>query len=249
MNDTDGSGAAPVDALAEELRDLIEDYWGLAWAEGRENRHHDTLNGDAQRVLRGINSAIDRLAARGDTSPAACITGGKTGWPPGLLQDDDKKLSKWLASKPDARLHAREAAAPAGVPQDSAPLIPSGEPPHFDLAGSQEYAPAFSAAARDVLAERRRQVEAEGWAPEHDDEHTDGSLADVAACYATHAGDQAGIEAGAIPWRNQALDDVPESWPSSWDESWWKPGPQRRNLIKAGALILAEIERLDRAAP
>lgn len=28
--------------------------------------------------------------------------GGKTGWPPGLLQDDSQKLSKWFASRPDA---------------------------------------------------------------------------------------------------------------------------------------------------
>lgn len=35
----------------------------------------------------------------------------RPGWPPGLLQDDDKKLSKWLASRPDSMLHAREAAA------------------------------------------------------------------------------------------------------------------------------------------
>ena len=27
----------------------------------------------------------------------------RTGWPAGLLQDDDRKLSKWLASKPDAK--------------------------------------------------------------------------------------------------------------------------------------------------
>lgn len=36
-----------------------------------------------------------------------------------------------------------------------------------------------------------------------------------------------------------------EVWP--WDESWWKPTNRRRDLVKAGALILAEIERLDRA--
>ena len=36
--------------------------------------------------------------------------GGKTGWPPGLLQDDSKQLSKWLAGKPDAFRLAREAA-------------------------------------------------------------------------------------------------------------------------------------------
>lgn len=36
--------------------------------------------------------------------------GGKTGWPPGLLQDDSSQLSKWLAGRPDARREAREAA-------------------------------------------------------------------------------------------------------------------------------------------
>lgn len=37
-----------------------------------------------------------------------------------------------------------------------------------------------------------------------------------------------------------------EVWP--WDESWWKPTTPRRDLVKAAALILAEIERLDRMA-
>lgn len=35
----------------------------------------------------------------------------RTGWPPGLLQDDCKKLSRWFASKPDARRRVREACA------------------------------------------------------------------------------------------------------------------------------------------
>ena len=38
------------------------------------------------------------------------MQGGKTGWPPGLLQDDDKRLSKWFASKPDAREVVRRVA-------------------------------------------------------------------------------------------------------------------------------------------
>ncbi|HHW2459226.1 TPA: AAA family ATPase [Pseudomonas aeruginosa] len=36
------------------------------------------------------------------------------------------------------------------------------------------------------------------------------------------------------------------AWP--WDEQWWKPTSARRDLVKACALALAEIERLDRAA-
>lgn len=31
------------------------------------------------------------------------LDGGKTGWPPGLLQDDCKGLSRWFASRLDAR--------------------------------------------------------------------------------------------------------------------------------------------------
>ena len=38
---------------------------------------------------------------------------------------------------------------------------------------------------------------------------------------------------------------IGELWP--WLSSWWKPSTNRRDLVKAGALILAEIERLDRA--
>lgn len=91
----------------------------------------------------------------------------------------------------------------------------------------------LSAAARDVLAERRRQVEAEGWTPEHDDKHVPGSLTSAAGCYAMYT---LAYPAG----------DPPPAWP--WDATWWKPSNNRRNLEKAGALILAEIERLDRAA-
>lgn len=91
---------------------------------------------------------------------------------------------------------------------------------------------AMTAAARDVLAERRRQIEAEGWTPEHDDEHGAGEMAAAAACYALNA---AGCGC-----------EVARNWP--WDRSWWKPSTARRDLVKAAALILAEIERLDRAA-
>ncbi|MDN7541175.1 hypothetical protein QZM85_27925, partial [Burkholderia cenocepacia] len=87
-------------------------------------------------------------------------------------------------------------------------------------------------AVRDVLAERRRQIEQEGWTPEHDDAHLTGDLALAAACYAIH---------GSERWNHDTF-----MWP--WPKEWWKPTTPRRNLVKAGALILAEIERLDRAA-
>ncbi len=32
----------------------------------------------------------------------------RTGWPPGLLQDDDRKLSKWFATRPGSRYQLRK---------------------------------------------------------------------------------------------------------------------------------------------
>lgn len=92
-----------------------------------------------------------------------------------------------------------------------------------------------SAALADVAAERRRQVDVEGWTPEHDDAHSDGALARAAGCYALHAGRESDRWRGYLVW-----------WP--WSTKWWRPTSRRRDLVKAGALILAEIERLDRAA-
>lgn len=43
------------------------------------------------------------------------VQGGRTGWPPGMLQDDDRKLHRWFASQPGARRQARDAAAAAVV--------------------------------------------------------------------------------------------------------------------------------------
>ncbi|WP_256663073.1 type 1 periplasmic-binding domain-containing protein [Klebsiella grimontii] len=89
-----------------------------------------------------------------------------------------------------------------------------------------------TAAAADVLAERQRQVTADGWTAERDDGYQNSELADAAACYAIHA-------------HNQGF-STPAHWP--WSQDWWKQTSPRRELVKAGALILAEIERLDRAA-
>lgn len=87
---------------------------------------------------------------------------------------------------------------------------------------------AHSQAADDVIAERQRQIEKEGWSAEHDYEHFNGDLSRAAACYALH-------NSGSAPPR--------DLWP--WDMEWWKPKDRRRNLVRAAALLLAEIERLD----
>lgn len=95
-----------------------------------------------------------------------------------------------------------------------------------------------SKAATDVLAERQRQIEAEGWTPEHDDQHKGGSMALAAACYAM---------SGSALNDRFCSETVGALWPwTGWDWKWWKPKEKRRNLVRAAALLLAEIERLDR---
>lgn len=92
-------------------------------------------------------------------------------------------------------------------------------------------------AVLDVLAERRRQIETEGWTPLHDDAHDVGDLSSAAMGYAQSAACQ-------LSHDGLTLEGTPLFWP--WEASWFKPSTARRDLIKAGALILAEIERLDR---
>lgn len=91
---------------------------------------------------------------------------------------------------------------------------------------------------REIDAERERQIVSEGWTPEHDDGHDRGEMARAAGCYALYAGQrgQAQVAAGYAPG----------NWP--WDAAWWKPKDRRRDLIRAAALIVAEVERLDRAS-
>lgn len=84
-----------------------------------------------------------------------------------------------------------------------------------------------------IAYERQRQIAQEGWSLSHDDAHTTGQLISAAAAYQIHS--LLGLYA----------DDPPLMWP--WDKSWWKPSEDPiRNLVKAGALIAAEIDRLQR---
>lgn len=100
----------------------------------------------------------------------------------------------------------------------------------------EDLSPAF----RDVLQERDRQREGEGFSVEHDDAHKNFELAKAGACYAQFA-------TYKDKTRKDALKRLfaPGSWP--WSPEWWKPKDRRRDLVRAAALIIAEIERMDRA--
>lgn len=80
-----------------------------------------------------------------------------------------------------------------------------------------------------IATERRRQVEAEGWTAEHDAEHAEGDLYEAAIAYLLGIGEPEGMP-------------PPDPWP--WGAEWYKPSADPlRTLVKAGALIAAEIDR------
>ena len=97
-----------------------------------------------------------------------------------------------------------------------------------------------------IADERRRQVEVEGWTPERDVEvHKDGGLVLASMCYIM---DYYG-HLDSTAFRSFCCEFARESWP--WDFKWWKPSTPNdsiKQLVKAGALISAEIDRLQKVS-
>mgnify|MGYP000991125149 CR=1 FL=1 len=100
-----------------------------------------------------------------------------------------------------------------------------------------------------IIAERQRQIDKEGWTSEHDAKHAPDDLAVAGACYALPVAlrgstivleDEPSVSERGYPRRVS----VPSYW--RWWGKWWKPTPHDRvrELVKAGALIAAEIDRL-----
>lgn len=92
-----------------------------------------------------------------------------------------------------------------------------------------------------IADERQRQIDNENYTLEHDLQYSEGELARAAACYAMTSEERK---------KYQSLDVVnyrwfPRWWP--WSASFWKPTPEDRikELVKAGALVAAEIDRLN----
>ncbi|MFA5300618.1 MAG: hypothetical protein WC389_20720 [Lutibacter sp.] len=94
-----------------------------------------------------------------------------------------------------------------------------------------------------IAEERKRQIEKEGWTPEHDDAHSSFTMSTAGACYLLNLE----FKQHKYPSIKEDIDNlIFLLWP--WDEKWWKPTPDDpiRQLVKAGALIAAEIDRLQR---
>ena len=107
----------------------------------------------------------------------------------------------------------------------------------------QRQAAGWTRAVTSVVAVRQRQIKAEGYTVEHDDKHDSGELAGAAACYARHVNARSWVflQDRFDAYRNEP---VPNAWP--FDAASWKPRSPREDMVKAAALALAEIERMDR---
>lgn len=88
-----------------------------------------------------------------------------------------------------------------------------------------------------IAVERQRQIDEERFTPERDrDVYDGGELAIAGACYAMEAAQQ------LSPYDGLGHDTTPPDWP--WDPAWWKPKNPLRDLMRAGALIAAELDRM-----
>lgn len=97
-------------------------------------------------------------------------------------------------------------------------------------------------AISDVAAERLRQVQDERYDSVHDDSYDGGELAAAGGCYAFNAACLLS-PANGTPMELETV--AMFGWP--WPPEAWKPKNPRRDLVRAAALIIAEIERLDRS--
>lgn len=98
--------------------------------------------------------------------------------------------------------------------------------------------------AKLIAEERTRQVEKENWSAMHDDDHDRGCLAMAGECYVKHYR-QRNHMFDLSPMNYQS-EPVPDEWPADWSDESWKPKSPIRDLVRAGALIAAEIDRLQR---
>lgn len=175
------------------------------------------------------NQASDSDQSNGEAAPAEPAAG-----PTGAVAEQGARLAQALpmgaagqlvvAADLVAPVESSESQALAGTSANVAVID------DFEGVGEPWYG--LQRAVSDVAIERLRQVHGEGFTLERDDAYTDGQLARAATCLL--------ILPAGLPRRLQNL-----HWPFAQD--WLKPGLVRDDLVKAGALILAEIERLDRA--
>lgn len=104
-------------------------------------------------------------------------------------------------------------------------------------------------ASDEVLAERQRQITNEGYTSAHDDDHEPDELVRAGIAYAltslAHPDKDGTVSVGMIHRgvRSNWLESANSIWP--WDQG-PKPQTMRRDLVRAAALLLAALDRIDR---
>ncbi|MCU4590009.1 hypothetical protein KTJ20_14905 [Acinetobacter ursingii] len=104
----------------------------------------------------------------------------------------------------------------------------------------------YSKAALDVIGERNRQIEQEHYSIEHDDSYQNNELPRAAASYVNNVVSRGWVFNSVYGPEAYQSEEVPDLWP--WSDEHWKPKNPRRDLVKAAALIIAEIDRMDRSS-
>lgn len=110
------------------------------------------------------------------------------------------------------------------------------------MAATEDFTMSNKTGIELIAEERARQIAVEGWTPEHDDQHTNGQLTDAAMCFCM-AGDGMRLRGWNVEKARKEM--LAFCWP--WSPAWCKPDSTAiGNYKKAGALIAAEIDRLQR---
>lgn len=95
-----------------------------------------------------------------------------------------------------------------------------------------------------IAEERQRQMDGEGWTRTHDRRHPSGALAMAAVCYA--ADEPIYTRQTATIGGNSEMPIEQFRFPWPFDAFYFKPKDRLRNLVRAGALIAAEIDKMRR---
>lgn len=143
---------------------------------------------------------------------------------------DARELAKQLLEKTEKRDERRGEEMIEGFP-DATPENINTFQKTLDDGRARAATPGMSEGMKRIEAERKRQIEVEGWTEYHDDKKHPGTFSRAAACY---------VRAG------EGRSGRPARWP--WSARWWKPKDRVRNLERAGALYLAEADKARRNA-
>ncbi len=189
---------------------------------GKEMRPRDEAamcRSDAARVIEVIQTTLTRRGDGKEDSPVRIITQFWGKDGTLLAERDDWDGRGQLIGKQTARIKLLE---------ETVSRLSKASTLEF---GYQVIGTCRQRVVKDVVEERQRQLTGEGFDVHHDAKYTKNELVRAAVCYALPA----------------AMRVNAKFWP--WAKKWWKPKDRRRDLVRAAALLIAELERMDRAQP